>query len=43
MSDITVAKTILRQLGGRSFIFMTGARNLIASADSLSFRIPPAP
>ena len=40
MSDLTVAKTILNQLGGNRFIVMTGARNLVGSDDSLSFRLP---
>ena len=34
-----VAETILQQLGGRRFIAMTGAKKLLASNDSLSFRI----
>lgn len=33
------AKVILEQLGGRQFIAMTGARDLIGSADALMFRI----
>lgn len=41
--DTTVATTILEQLGGRRFVAMTGARNLIGSADSLSFRLPGTP
>ena len=36
----TIAKTILSQLGGQGFIVMTGARNLIAHPDGLSFRLP---
>jgi hypothetical protein len=39
MSDMTVAQTILEQLGGRRFIVMTGAKNFIGSHDHLSFRI----
>jgi hypothetical protein len=42
MSDQTVAKTILEQLGGRKFIVMTGARNLIGASGNLSFRLPGA-
>lgn len=34
-----VPDTILQQLGGRRFIAMTGARNLVGSERSLSFRI----
>lgn len=37
---MTVAETILSQLGGRKFLAMTGARNLLASANSLSFKLP---
>ncbi len=40
MSDMTVANTILAQLGGRRFRAMTGARNFVGSDDSLSFRLP---
>ena len=40
MSDLTVAKTILGQLGGNRFRAMTGARNFVGSEDSLSFRLP---
>ena len=40
MSDMTVAKTILAQLGGNRFVAMTGARNLGGTEDSLSFRLP---
>ena len=29
----------LRQLGGNKFIVMTGAKNLVAGGDSLSFRV----
>jgi len=38
-----VARTILEQLGGRRFLAMTGATNVIGSADSLSFRLPGTP
>ena len=39
---MSVAETILAQLGGRRFIVMTGAKNLMShTADNaLSFRIP---
>ncbi len=40
MADMTVANTIFKQLGGNRFNVMTGAKNLIASADALSFRLP---
>lgn len=35
-----VSETILRQLGGRQFIVMTGARNFIGHPDMLTFRLP---
>jgi len=38
--DMTVATTILEQLGGRRFLAMTGAKHLVGSADSLSFALP---
>ena len=40
MTDLTVAETILQQLGGRRFTVMTGASNIAGSEDSLSFRLP---
>lgn len=47
MADMTVATTILEQLGGRKFIVMTGAKNLTAHSHTagspdtaLSFRLP---
>jgi hypothetical protein len=39
-TDMTIANTILQQLGGRRFSMMTGARGFVASSDSLSFRVP---
>lgn len=36
----TVAQIILSQLGGRRFSAMTGARNFIATNNSLMFQIP---
>lgn len=39
-SDRAVAQTILAQLGGRRFVLMTGAKNLLGAASSLSFRLP---
>lgn len=40
MSDMTVATTILQQLGGRRFIVMTGAKHIGGTADALSFKLP---
>jgi len=39
MSDLTIAKTILSQLGGNKFIAMTGAKSFVGSENSLTFRI----
>lgn len=39
-TDMTVANTILEQLGGRRFIMMTGAKKFIGTANSLIFRVP---
>jgi hypothetical protein len=36
----TVALTILKQLGGNRFLTMTGAKNLLAHTDALSFKLP---
>ena len=41
-TTLEVANTILQQLGARRFIAMTGAKNFVGSADSLTFRIPRA-
>ena len=38
-TDMTVAKTILEQLGGNQFRMMTGAKNFGARDNSLSMRI----
>lgn len=38
--DLSVSKTILEQLGGRRFITMTGASDLIGGHDYLMFRLP---
>ncbi len=40
MADLTVAKTILAQLGGRRFIAMTGARNICGESNRLMFQLP---
>lgn len=39
MTDMTVANTILKQLGGNRFIAMTGAKNLLGDESSLQFSI----
>lgn len=40
MSNLTVAQTILHQLGGRRFITMTGARDFVGGDSFLLFRLP---
>lgn len=41
MNSQEIATTILRQLGGRKFIAMTGAKHLAFDSDgSLSFKLP---
>lgn len=40
MSDMTIAKTIMAQMGGGKFTAMTGAKNFIGSENGLSFRFP---
>ena len=39
MSNLKVAETILKQLGGNKFRAMTGAKNLAGDSKSLSMRI----
>lgn len=39
MTDMTVAKTILEQLGGHRFIAMTGAKDFVAENSALTFKI----
>jgi hypothetical protein len=39
-SNTQIATTILEQLGGRRFVMMTGAKNLIAHPNALSFKLP---
>lgn len=39
-TDLTVANTILEQLGGRRFLAMTGAKDLLGDTDSLWLRLP---
>lgn len=38
-TDLTVAETILEQLGGRRFVGMVGAKDILGGADSLQFKI----
>lgn len=40
MTDMTVANTILQQLGGGRFLTMTGAKNLIGDRNRLIFMVP---
>ena len=40
ISDMTIANTILSQLGGQRFIAMTGAKFLLAHESALSFHLP---
>jgi hypothetical protein len=41
MTNLTVANTILEQLGGRRFIAMTGSKNFVGSQDKLTFSLAP--
>ncbi len=41
-TDLTVANTILGQLGGARFTTMTGARDFVAAPYALHFSIPRA-
>jgi hypothetical protein len=40
MTDMTVSKTILEQLGGSRFVVMTGAKTFTGDTNALSFRLP---
>lgn len=40
MTDMTVANTILAQLGGPKFRAMTGAKHFVGDKDTLSFQLP---
>lgn len=40
MTDMTVANTILAQLGGNKFRAMTGAKSFAGDKDSLTFKLP---
>ena len=42
-TDMTVAKTILAQLGGGKFVAMTGASHIFGDADRLTFALPGKP
>lgn len=39
-TDMTVANTILEQLGGRRFQVMTGAKQFVGGKDCLGFLLP---
>ena len=39
-SDLSVAQTILQQLGGNKFIAMTGAKEFVGGTEFLGFKIP---
>src|SRR5262249_13476503 len=43
MADLTVAKTILEQLGGEHFVAMTGAKDFVGTEDSLTFTVGSNP
>lgn len=40
MESQEVAQEILRQLGGRQFIFATGVKNLVSTPNSLTMKLP---
>ncbi len=40
MANLTVANTILEQLGGNKFLAMTGANTLVGFENALSMRLP---
>ena len=42
-TDLTVANTILAQLGGRRFMAMTGSKGFLGDDNSLSFRLARNP
>lgn len=42
-TQLSLANEILAQLGGRKFLVMTGAKNLLALENGLQFRLPSAP
>jgi hypothetical protein len=41
-TNMTVAKTILEQLGGGRFVAMTGCKNFVGTENALTFKIPRA-
>lgn len=41
-TDLTVANTILEQLGGNRFRVFTGCKNFVGSENALTFQIPRA-
>lgn len=43
MADMTIAHTILQQLGGGRFTLFTGAKNLLAGPNFLKFQMPRNP
>ena len=43
MTDQTVPRSILDQLGGEYFVAMTGAGELVGSADSLTMKVSVSP
>lgn len=40
---MTVAQTILEQIGGRRFLVMTGAKDLLGFENGLQFKLPKFP
>jgi hypothetical protein len=38
--SLSVANTILQQIGGRRFVAMTGAKSFVGGDDFLSFKLP---
>jgi hypothetical protein len=40
MTDLTISKTILSQLGGGRFVAMTGAREFVGGEFTLRFKVP---
>ena len=43
MTGLTASQTILARLGGESFVMTSGATGLVASADSLTFKLSRNP
>lgn len=42
-TDLTVANTILEQLGGHRMMVMTGAKNFVGHENAMTFRLPSTP